>query len=56
MMEEHFRRAMLLSHGDFSVFIKRPISLSLLLLTVAMIIAVALPAIKSKREETFQED
>ena len=56
MMKEHFRRAMLLSQGDFSVFVTRPISLSLLLMTAAMIVAVALPAIKSKREEAFQEE
>jgi hypothetical protein len=31
MMEENFRRSLLLSRGDFSVFFTRPISLGLLL-------------------------
>jgi len=56
MMEEHFRRALLLSHGDFSVFYTRPLSLSLLLLTAVMIVIVVLPAIKSKREAAFHEE
>jgi putative tricarboxylic transport membrane protein len=56
MMEENFRRALLLSRGDFSVFVTRPLSLSLLIATLVLIIIVALPAIKSKREEAFQEE
>jgi putative tricarboxylic transport membrane protein len=56
MLEEHFRRALLLTHGDATVFFTRPISLSLLIVTAAMIVIVALPAIKSKREEAFHEE
>jgi putative tricarboxylic transport membrane protein len=56
MIEENFRRAMVLSKGDFSVFITRPISAVLLVVTAVLIIAVALPAIRNKREEAFQED
>ena len=37
MMEEHFRRALLLSRGDFWVFVERPISLTFLLLTVVFL-------------------
>jgi putative tricarboxylic transport membrane protein len=36
MLEENFRRAMLLSGGEASVFVTRPISLSILLLTAAL--------------------
>jgi putative tricarboxylic transport membrane protein len=56
MMEENFRRALLLSRGDFSVFVTRPLSLSLLIATLVLIVIVALPSIKSKREEAFQEE
>ena len=56
MMEENFRRSLLLSRGDFSVFFTRPISLGLLLAAAALVVIVALPAIKSKREEAFQEE
>jgi TctA family transporter len=56
MMEENFRRTLLLSQGEFSVFLTRPISLGLLCATLLLVIVVALPNIKSKREEAFQED
>ncbi|MDO8299721.1 tripartite tricarboxylate transporter permease [Lacisediminimonas sp.] len=56
MMEENFRRSLLLSRGDFTVFFTRPLSLGLLLAAALLIVIVALPAIKSKREEAFQEE
>jgi putative tricarboxylic transport membrane protein len=55
MMEEYLRRALLLSRGDWSTFITRPLSAGLLLAAVAMIVVVMLPSIKSKREEAFQD-
>jgi TctA family transporter len=55
MMEENLRRALLLSRGDWSTFATRPLSAALLLAALAMIVVVSLPAIKSKREEAFQE-
>ena len=55
MMEENLRRAMLLSRGDPTTFFTRPLSLGLLLAALALVIIVTLPAIKSKREEAFQE-
>ena len=56
MMEENFRRSLLLSRGDFSVFFTRPLSLSLLIAAAALVVIVALPSIKAKREEAFQEE
>jgi len=38
MLEEYFRRALLLSRGSFSVFINRPISATLLGLIVVFIV------------------
>ena len=55
MMEENLRRALLLSRGDWSVFLTRGLSLSLLLAAAALIVIVALPQISKKREEAFQE-
>ncbi|MCX8115932.1 MAG: tripartite tricarboxylate transporter permease, partial [Burkholderiaceae bacterium] len=55
MMEENLRRAMLLSRGDPMTFVTRPLSLTLLLMAAALLVIVALPAIKAKREEAFQE-
>jgi putative tricarboxylic transport membrane protein len=56
MMEENFRRSLLLSYGDFSTFFTSKLSLSLLCLAALMIVLVALPSLKSKREEAFKED
>jgi TctA family transporter len=56
MMEENLRRAMLLSRGDWSVFVTRPLSATLLAMAVLLLIIVALPSIKSKRQEAFVEE
>ncbi|RYF66544.1 MAG: tripartite tricarboxylate transporter permease, partial [Comamonadaceae bacterium] len=56
MMEENLRRALLLSRGDWSVLVTRPISLGLLLAAALLIVIVLLPAVKSKREEAFVEE
>ncbi|KAG0905088.1 hypothetical protein G6F31_021965 [Rhizopus arrhizus] len=56
MMEENFRRALLLSRGDFTTFVTRPLSASLLAVAVFLVILEALPAIRKKREETFVEE
>jgi putative tricarboxylic transport membrane protein len=56
MMEENLRRALLLSRGDWSVFVTRPLSASLLAAAMLLVIIVALPSIRSKREEAFVED
>ncbi|MBL8347278.1 MAG: tripartite tricarboxylate transporter permease [Rubrivivax sp.] len=55
MMEENLRRALLLSRGDWTTFVMRPLSGALLLAALAMIVVVTLPSIKRKREEAFQE-
>ena len=56
MMEENLRRALLLSRGDWSVFVTRGLSASLLAVAAVMLIVVLLPSVKSKREEAFVED
>ena len=56
MMEENFRRALLLARGDFTVFFTRPLSLGLLIAAAALVVIVALPAVKKTREEAFVEE
>jgi TctA family transporter len=56
MMEENFRRSLLLSRGDFAVFVTRPLSLGLLIAAAILVAIVAMPSIKAKREEAFQEE
>jgi TctA family transporter len=55
MMEENLRRAMLLSRGDPSVFLTRPISLGILVAAVLLLLLTIIPAIRHKREEAFKE-
>jgi TctA family transporter len=55
MLEENFRRALQLTEGDWSVFVTRPLSLSFLIASVILLIAVALPGIRRGREEAFRE-
>ncbi|MEN9890480.1 MAG: hypothetical protein RLY78_775 [Pseudomonadota bacterium] len=56
MMEENLRRALLLSRGDWTTFMTRPLSAGLLIAAFLMIVVVMLPSIKNKREEAFQGD
>ncbi|GHG23660.1 tripartite tricarboxylate transporter permease [Paracoccus aerius] len=56
MLEEHLRRAMLVSRGDVTSFVTSPISAVLLLVAAALIASVLAPAIRSKREEAFQDE
>ena len=55
MMEEYLRRALIISRGDPVVFLRRPISCGILLVAVAALAIALIPAIRAKREETFQE-
>ena len=56
MLEEHLRRAMIISRGDPSVFVTRPISAALLAFSVVVLVVVLLPAVRRKREEVFIEE
>jgi putative tricarboxylic transport membrane protein len=56
MMEENLRRALLLSRGNWSVFVTRPLSGSLLVAALILLGIVLLPSIRNKREEAFVED
>ena len=55
LMEENLRRAMRISGGDPMIFVNRPISLGLLIASALLVLLVAMPTIRSKREEAFQE-
>jgi putative tricarboxylic transport membrane protein len=55
MMEVYFRRAMVLSRGDFTVFFTQPISLTMLLAAAILLLMNIAPTVRHKREEVFQE-
>jgi len=56
LLEENLRRAMILSRGDPTTFVSRPISATLLFIALAVLIIVFLPSVKKKREEVFVEE
>jgi putative tricarboxylic transport membrane protein len=55
MMEEYLRRALLITKGDATVFVTRPISAALLAVSAVALVVVLLPAMKEKREEVFRD-
>ena len=56
LLEENLRRAMIISRGDPSVFVTRPISAVLLSLALVALIIAILPAVRHKREAVFSEE
>ena len=56
LMEENLRRAMLLSRGDPTVFFTKPISAGFMIASLILLVIVALPAIRKKRDEAFAEE
>jgi TctA family transporter len=56
VMEENLRRSLVISRGDPIVFIERPISATLLAMTVVVVLAfIVLPQFRRTRKEAFQE-
>ena len=56
MLEEHLRRAMIISKGDPTVFFTRPLSLALLVLALGVLVVVLLPNVAKKREQVFVDE
>jgi len=55
LMEENLRRAMLISRGDWTVFITRPLSAVLMAAAAALLVLAVLPTLRKKRDEVFAE-
>ena len=51
MMEEQLRRTMLLSRGDPMVFLERPISATLLAITLAIVVAALISSQRRRRRD-----
>ena len=56
LLEENLRRALTISRGDATVFVTRPLSLTLLLLAAVAFVVAVLPAVRRKREVVFEEE
>ncbi|MBW4984436.1 tripartite tricarboxylate transporter permease [Mameliella sp. CS4] len=55
LMEEHFRRAMVLSRGDFMTFFERPISATIMALTGLVLIWGVVSAERSRKRQLLSE-
>jgi len=55
LTEEYLRRALLISRGDPTVFVKRPISAAMLAVAVLAMAAVLAPAVSKRRQAAFKE-
>jgi len=55
LLERNFRRAMIISQGDVTEFVTRPISGTLLLLAVVILVVAALPRMRTRRQVIFAD-
>jgi putative tricarboxylic transport membrane protein len=56
LLEEYLRRALIISRGDPTVFLTRPVSLTLLILAVIAFAIAVLPTVRRRREAVFEEE
>ena len=56
ILEENLRRALVLSRGDFTVFLTRPISLVMLLMAAGLLLLIAAPVIRARRDAIFVDE
>jgi putative tricarboxylic transport membrane protein len=55
LMEENLRRSLMIAFGDVTVFVTRPLSAAFLIAAVALLVVIALPSLRAKREQAMQE-
>jgi len=56
MLENNLRKALILSQGDFSTFVTRPLSAIALLLALALLLSPLIPRLRGKREAIALEE
>ena len=56
LLEEYLRRSLIISRGDPSVFVTRPLSAALLALAAVALTVAVLPSVRQKREAVFEEE
>jgi len=56
LLEQHLRRALIISHGDLTTFLTRPISAALLIAAAIALVLAVLPSIRQKRDVVFKEE
>jgi putative tricarboxylic transport membrane protein len=55
LMEENFRRALIISRGEITTFIDHPVSAGLLIVAAIVLLLALLPTIRKGRDEVFVE-
>ena len=55
LMEENLRRSMVISFGDPLIFVQRPISAAILVVTLGLVLLIVLPSFRKTRAEAFQD-
>lgn len=55
LLEENFRRAMLISRGDFAIFITHPISAGFIIAAIALLAMMIVPSIRRTKDEAALE-
>ena len=55
MIEENFRRSLIVSRGSWAIFLEKPICFGFLALSLALLLVMLLPAIRRGREVAFRE-
>jgi putative tricarboxylic transport membrane protein len=55
LMEVNLRRSLAISRGDWTVFVSRPISLTMLIMAFAILLLIVLPSFRRTREVAFVE-
>jgi putative tricarboxylic transport membrane protein len=55
LLEENLRRALMLSDGDPTIFVRQPISAGLLVAAATLLVFIILPSLRQVREEAFKE-
>ena len=56
LLEENLRRAMIMSRGNWLVFVQRPLSATLLFVAVLVLAITVLPVVSRKRQQVFVEE
>ncbi|MBM6582943.1 tripartite tricarboxylate transporter permease [Microvirga sp. BT689] len=56
LMEENFRRALIISRGELTTFIDHPVSAGLLIVAAVVLLIALQPSIRKGRDEVFVED
>ena len=55
MLEASFRRTLMVSRGDFSVFVSRPLSLALLIAAAVLVVSAVTPSLRRRRAVVLAE-